>query len=122
MEQPPFSGEFKALTPYAEAILVNLLTVEFPGRQEVAHQVATAHARPLDDHGCLELRAASGAPRAEVIRRIPVEAEAPDVDGMTIHILLHVVDGYVDELEFFRDDGRRLQGRVQPDALKVFVY
>ena len=122
MEQPPISGPFEALTPFAQAVLAKLLTAEFPGRQEIARQVATAQARPLDDHGCLEFRTGTGVPRADVIQKVPVEAEIPDADGMTIHILLHVVDGYIDELEFYRNDSGQLQRPIQPNALQVIVY
>ena len=33
--------------------------------------------------------------------RIPVEAEVEDLDAVTIHLLVHVIDGYIDELEIY---------------------
>jgi hypothetical protein len=103
-----------------QAILDTLLAVPFPGRDDVARQVEVARGRRLDDDGCLEL-SAQAVPPAAVVRSIPVEAEIDDADGVTIHILLHVVDGYIDELEFYRDDGSPQQGSILPEALRVIV-
>jgi hypothetical protein len=35
---------------------------------------------------------------------VPVEAAAPDVDGVSVHVLLHVVDERLAELELYRED------------------
>jgi hypothetical protein len=34
---------------------------------------------------------------------VPVEADLEDDDGVTIHVL-HVLDGYLNELEVYRED------------------
>jgi hypothetical protein len=43
---------------------------------------------------------------AEVPCRIPAEADSPDRQRNPIEVLLHVVDGYLDEIEVvrYRDD------------------
>jgi hypothetical protein len=112
--------QFEPLSANAREILARLLDADFPGRDQVAQQVAAARAKTLDEHGCLELSAGE-APPARVIRRIPVEAETVDTDGMSIHVLLHVVDGYIDELEFFRDDSGTIQRPVRAEDLRVIV-
>jgi hypothetical protein len=119
-DSPPTPTAFEPLSAQARQILDTLLTATFPGRDEVAQQVAVAQGRRLDEHGCLELSAREAA-AADVIRRIPVEAQTEDVDGMPIHVLLHVVDGYVDELEFFREDSGPLRAPIRPDDLRVIV-
>jgi len=59
-------------------------------------------------------------PPATVTRRVPVEAEAPDSDGVAIHVLLHVPNGYLSELEIFREDGERLIQMPATETLNVF--
>ena len=115
------SGDEQAfLDEQATGILGALMAVPFPGRDQITRQVASARCRKIDADGSLALRAL-GTSRAEVVRRVPVEAEAEDLDGVTIHVLLHVIDGYIDELEIFREDGAALQAPIRPEALRVIV-
>jgi len=50
--------------------------------------------------------------KAKVKRRIPAEAEFRDTDGVLIHILLHVIDGKVNELEIYKEDGSPIILRI----------
>jgi hypothetical protein len=60
--------------------------------------------------------------RAGVRSRVPVEAHAADADGAPIHVLLHVVDERLSELELFREDLRIVQRFPSADGLTyVFV-
>ncbi len=76
--------------------------------------------RQIDDNGSLEFARSEQTP-AEVVRRIPVEAELDDSDGVTIHLLLHVVDGLVKELEVYRDDSGPVQRTLTPQDLRLMV-
>ena len=96
------------------------LSTDFPGRDAVAEQMAVTSVRKIDDNGSLEFGPSDKMP-AEVVRRIPVEAELDDSDGVTIHVLLHVVDGLVKELEVYREDSGRVQRALVPDDLKLMV-
>jgi hypothetical protein len=98
-----------------------LLAADFPGREALSEQLGSVAVRPLDENGSLELSTAAGAPRAEVVRRVPVEAELEDRDGVTVHVLLHVVDGLLKELEVYREDSGPLQRRLEPDELRLVV-
>ena len=42
-----------------------------------------------------------------------------DADGVSIHYLLHVVDGMINELEVYKDDSSRVRRQVQPEELTV---
>lgn len=78
--------------------------------------------RSTENHGPLQLElSVSDGPPACVVRRIPVEAEADDNDGATIHLLLHVVDGFIKELELFRDGTGSVQRMPKPQDLRVIV-
>lgn len=59
---------------------MTLLWAEFPGNKALREQMSKAAVRRIDADGSLEIAVTDG-PRAEVVRRIPVEAEAADRDG-----------------------------------------
>jgi hypothetical protein len=94
-------------TAFEAAILGKLLSADFPGRPELLAQVSAALVRQIDRDGSLEFDAESSA-AASVKRRIPIEAQAKDLDGIWIHDLLHVVGGRVKELEFYKDDSSKI--------------
>jgi hypothetical protein len=56
-----------------------------------------------------------------VVKRIPVEAEGKDEDGVVIHMLLRVVDGRPIELEFFREDGATIKRMPAPSGFELIV-
>jgi len=84
-----------------------LLNAEFRGRREVGEQLRDAKVFELDQDGSLTLR--TSGPMAEVAARIPVELTYLDADDQKAHVLLHVIDGFVNELEFFREDSGHVQ-------------
>ena len=101
-------AQFRKPTKEEQTLLQRLLEAEFPGKEQLAPMVQDMLVRPIDEAGSLELRTQANT-RATVIKRIPVEAEAKDKDGVTIHVLLHVVDGRPIELEIFKDDSSRIK-------------
>ena len=111
---------FAPLTVDTERILSALLAAQFPGSIQIAKQVESARGRVIDKEGSLVLQAPD-VPRADVERRIPVEAEAEDADGRTFHVLLHVVDGFISELEIYTEDGLPLRGPIDPGAFRVLL-
>jgi hypothetical protein len=111
---------FRPLSDLEGKLLSVLLGTDFPGREALKKQVAVALVREIDDNGSLEFARSDETP-AEVVRRIPVEAELDDSDGVTIHLLLHVVDGLVKELEVYRDDSGRVQRTLTPQDLRLMV-
>ena len=48
-----------------------------------------------------------------------MEAEALDDDGMPIAVLLHVIDGRLDELEVYWADSKLLLSRITAASLNV---
>jgi hypothetical protein len=111
---------FRPPSDLERQLLAVLLSADFSGRDAVAEQVAVASVREIDDNGSLEF-APSDMPPAGVVRRIPVEAELNDNDSVTIHVLLHVVDGLVKELEVYRDDSGRVQRALAPEDFRLLV-
>jgi hypothetical protein len=95
-----------------------LLGAEFPGRDVLTAQLRSAMVVALDSNGSLRFDVRDGG-QAEVVRRIPVEAETEDGDGVTIHLLLHVIDGLLNELEIYREDSKSLKRSIDSSSLRV---
>ena len=91
---------YRPLLPRERALLDLLLAEDFPGAPELRLQAASVRGRlSNNDPTMVELQVVDpNAPRAEVITRVPVEAE---VIGVTPpqEVLIHVVDGRLDCLE-----------------------
>jgi hypothetical protein len=101
-------------------MLERLVEADFPGKGELKSMLGEIKARTIDEDGSVELRSDIEG-MARVVKRVPVEAEAKDSDGFTIHVLLHVVDGRPDELEIYKDDGSMIQCMPDPSAFEVTV-
>ena len=110
----------RALHSSEAQLLRRLVAVDFPGPSEVAQQLREALAEPIDANGSLRFIVQSNT-SCPVARRIPVEAEVLDSDGIRIHALLHVVDGTVFELEIYKDDSSAVNTAPFPDAWEVIV-
>lgn len=94
------------------ALVGQLLAQSFNGRAEIAAQLrgAQVSAEGAGDARTLRFVLPRGDARpAPTALRIPVEGIAGDDDGVAITVLLHVVDGWVTELEISRVDGKRIR-------------
>lgn len=100
--------------------MTRLLEPDFPGRDQLLLQVPSVTACELDEDGGLALRCQS-VELAPVKQRVPTEGECVDVDGMTIHILLHVVNGLLHELEIYKDDSSRVLRPPAAESISVFA-
>lgn len=110
---------YRPLGDWERRIIVRLLSAApFPGRDDLLAQVEKANARPLDEDGSVSLKPAI-IRKATVTRRIPVEGEAQDTDGVIIHYLLHVVQGEINELEVYKDDSSRVRRQAKPEDVTV---
>ena len=103
-------------------LLEFLLRKNFTGRDPLRRQLESA--RVCGEYGIGDPTIVlwvdqSPANYASVDHRIPVEASGIDSDGMKIHILVHVVDGFLSELEIFREDGAAIQRMPDPNSLEV---
>jgi hypothetical protein len=103
-------------------LLSTLVGSPFEGASALARQLATTMVTPLDMNGSLRLHPGDTIP-AVVKRRVPVEASYPDADGVVVHVLLHVIDGRLNELEVYREDsGRVLLPSTETKALDVDLW
>lgn len=95
--------EWREPTTQEKSLIDLVLSASFTGRDVIANQIRNTRVRVIDGEGSIAFDVTSPE-KAAVKHRIPVEAEAPDSDGVMVHMLLHVVDGRASELEFYKDD------------------
>lgn len=112
--------EFRAPNEEEESVVAALLSLDFPARSMLKAQWATASVRTIDADGSLEVRVEEGL-LAEVEVRVPVEARLEDTDGVTVHVLLHVIDGYIREVEVYREDSGPVQAPLEASRLRVIT-
>lgn len=111
--------EWRPLTPREREIIHVLVRAPFQGQSALQQQLADARAMELDDRHNLAIRPSGGSAPACVTSRIPVEAETEDSDGVLVHILIHVVGGYINEVEVYREDSAPLLAPLDPTQLRV---
>jgi len=109
---------YQALSKNERAILERLLEADFPGREQIRQQINNSLVTIIDECGSLRFDVTSDI-KAPVIKRIPIEAETNDSDGVLIHLLLHVVDGKVAELEIYKDDSSPITQMPNASALRL---
>lgn len=114
-------ASFRAMTPYERRVLSRLLSQDFPGRDELAIQLIHCRVRTIDEDGSLEIETESRIKAAAAKSRVPTEGEAEDRDGVTIHFLLHVVDGAICELEIYKEDNSRVATWPPVQEIRVFA-
>jgi hypothetical protein len=111
---------FRPLKTHERELLEKLLEPEFPGRDELRHQLNSVIAKQVFEDGTLDLQCDPGS-AAPVKSRVPTEGKCADADGVEIHVLLHVVDGAMNELEIFKDDGSSILNPPNARALVLFT-
>jgi hypothetical protein len=115
------SETIREMNDREKALIRKMLAPDFPGRDQLAEQLATAKVQVLDEDGSLGFHLDSDTVASNVKYVTPSEGEYEDPDGITIHVLLFVRDGKAEELEFYRDDNKRVQTWPDPETLRVFA-
>src|SRR2546430_1059711 len=121
MREMNSEANFRKPTPAEAELIQRLLMADFPGKAELAAQLRGSLVRQIDSNGSLELKPPSKSIPAPPTKRIPVEAEAPDQDGVHVHVLLHVVNGLVKEIEIYKDDGSPISRMPKPADFDLLV-
>jgi hypothetical protein len=104
-------------------LISKLLSVNFQGQQDLREQVKglkVSSTNDPDNYGSVNLFPVINT-KADVIKRIPVEAEWYDSDNVCVHLLLHVVNGLLNELEIYKDNGTAIKGIIDPDKIVISI-
>ena len=76
----------RTLNSAERRLIDKLMAANFPGKCELIAQLETAMVDPIDQNGSLRMVIGS-SPTEPVVRRIPIEAQGRDDDGICIHAL-----------------------------------
>jgi len=114
-------SSFRQPSILEEQLLSRLVSTEFPGRAEIVKQMHGVRVMRIDHEGSLVLRPSGHPVPAIVDRSIPVEAEGVDEDGIAIHLLLHVHQGLLKELEIYKDDGSPIRRMPRAEEFTLLV-
>jgi hypothetical protein len=111
----------RSLTNQERNILEKLLEKRFPGSEEIYDQIRHASAASTgdsDNYGSIFLHTSSRS-KANTVLNVPVEGIVRDTDGGEIVLLLHLRNGFVNELEILKSDGTEMIGTINPDEIEV---
>ena len=117
--------EWRPLRPAERVVLDRLLSKPFAGDAEIIVQLATAQVRVIDADGSLRFQV--DGPFAPVRSCVPANARYLDGPGDDysphVHLLLHVVDRRLHELEIYKDDGTPiLVGICEIEPARIEAY
>jgi hypothetical protein len=114
------SQSFRNLTVAEGKLVQRLFEVDFPGREALWEQIQSSRVRRIDENGSLEFDVDTNL-LAHVKKRIPVEGQATDSDGIPIYVLLHVVSGKIRELEIYKADSSPIAAMPAPRDIELLV-
>lgn len=106
---------------YESAIFAQLTSIDYPGKDIVKKQLDNCHVTVIDEFGSLRLRTES-TEKAMVQTRVPIEGTGSDADGFLIHYSLHIVNGFVDELEIYKDNLAKIIKPILPQELRLMTF
>jgi Domain of unknown function (DUF6984) len=115
---------FRPLRERERTILRKLFARSFDGKAEIEHQCEDALVKIVDPEGSFAIEPTVDL-RARVDQRIVVEAWYRDDNhqslpgSVSVHVLLHVVDGRAVELEIYKDDGSEI---IAPAEIAAFEF
>lgn len=109
----------RELHPEEMSLLRALLEVDFRGKTELLAQLR--HTRVSEEccGGCrtIGLTVSDSASPSSTNVRVPVEAQSSLEAPSGVAVLLHVVDGFLHELEIYSEDGAPLEVVPEPSSL-----
>lgn len=114
----------RALSLPERLLVERLLNAPFEGATELRSQLSTARVVEEFRGGVTYFKFVVDRERSQRALnelRVPVEGYATDSDGADMVILLHVVEGYLQELELWRGDSVFVRELPHPSALRVIV-
>jgi hypothetical protein len=114
------------------AIIRKLLGIDFPERNQLVLQLDGLMVQKIDDEGSLDL-IVSSSPSLQISNSkewmTPVvkaeyfdNNEATGLSDPNVHILLYAMNGFLRELEFYKDDGSKILRMPAPEELEPIVF
>ena len=110
---------FKEMNILERRLIDRLLAMPFPGSRDLAIQLRDSLVCSIDQNGSLDFLVSTNK-KVSVHNPIPVEAEAEDNYGVTIHLLLHVIEGVARGIEVYKEDSSDVIKFPDPRELRLF--
>lgn len=97
---------YRELSEYEKQVIKKMCSVDFQGREIILEQFETAKVSGQCTCGCksILIEVDHNCQKYMYPLRVPIEMYSNDKDGVPIIYLLHVINGYINELEIFRAD------------------
>jgi hypothetical protein len=117
--------ERRTPTEFERAVFCRLLQEDFPGRNEVAAQLADCEVEAYDDednYGSCRIIPKETHEPAITMSGIPVEGRGFDADGVPIDYILYVEDGFASDLNVVKADGTAIMVRPEPHLLEIYIH
>jgi hypothetical protein len=111
-------ADFSSPTKWQSDLMARMLALDIDRVDLLRQQAETAETKVIDEDGSFQVRT-SGPPWMESQERVPIEAECFDRDNTPVEVLMHVIDGLIDELEIYRVDGRTASPEFSLGSMKV---
>ena len=112
---------WRDLAANEQALLNRLLTPTFSGKDQLRVQLKHCRVRTIDDNGSLEFEVNTDTRIPDAKYGVLTEGEFRDFDQGAAHVLLHVRDGLVRILEFYKEDSSNVLNMPQPENVDVFA-
>jgi hypothetical protein len=112
----------RALGDIERQVTQTLLSFAFDGRAALESQLASAMVTKVEDLGstvAIVIKTDAGEP-AKISTGVPVTGKTFDASGADVFVELHVVDGSLHELEFWRGDGSPIKHPINLEKLTVY--
>jgi hypothetical protein len=95
-------------------ILNKMMSVDFDGKDILLIQLKTARVISYCPCGCqtVDIQVSKNSPKYEYTKRVPVELKVFSEDKVPIIASLHVVNGYISELEIVRADSKEINEEI----------
>lgn len=120
------SDAWRPMSPLETGILQRMLQANFPYVEVLRKQLPGLEVREITGERSLELKPWNQV-RALFKYKVPVEAAYSDTEPyeemgqVHVHILLHVNNGLMSELEIYKDDGTKIERLPEPSELHIFT-
>ena len=100
-------------------LVEQLLGADFKGRDELLAQFRNCKVLTYDDNGSFEIFCVSTDPATLVEQAVPSEGECEDVDGVTVHFLMHVKKNFLKLIEIYKEDNSDIIYLPPPNEIRV---
>ncbi|WP_334020460.1 hypothetical protein [Burkholderia orbicola] len=116
-------SQFRELSQLEVALLRRMATCGVPNGDILMAQILAARASPIDEEGSLRLVTSSDRKYGDATGPL-ITAVQEDVDtvrnyGPYINFILILKNGFIDELEVYKDDGGEIATDFNPDGLSM---